>query len=71
MQLTGESANQWAHEQYATVRCQGCGESMTRTMKVIVKMLEVDGFQSCSNPCREQVEQEWFEVLMYFSGSIH
>jgi hypothetical protein len=37
-------------------------------MQTIVKMLEIDGFVSCCNSCRKEVEQEKFEVLLAFGG---
>jgi hypothetical protein len=58
------------YEQYATVRCHYCDNSMTRTMKVIVKMLEVDGYPACSKYCRDGTEQEMFEFLILFGGAI-
>lgn len=58
------------YEQYATVHCFNCGESVTRTMQTISKMLEVDHFVTCSNPCREQVEQELFESMILWGGAI-
>jgi hypothetical protein len=67
----GESENIQAYAQYATVPCHGCGEPVVRTMKTIIKMLEVDNFVACSNTCREAVDQEWFEVLMLTGGAIH
>jgi hypothetical protein len=56
------------YDQYATVSCLNCGDSVTRTMQTIVKMLEIDGFVSCCNSCRKEVEQEKFEVLLAFGG---
>jgi hypothetical protein len=56
------------YDQYATVHCYNCGEPVTRTMNTMAKMLSHDGYCACSEPCRKQVEQETFEVLLAFGG---
>ncbi len=69
--LPGSDFNQSPdYEQYATVRCHYCDASMTRTMSVLVKMLEVDHFVACSESCRRGVEQETFELLLFWGGAI-
>lgn len=68
--VTDESESFRPFDQYATVSCYNCGESMTRSMKVIVRMLEVDKYCACSSSCRKAVEQELFEALIYFGGVI-
>ena len=71
MFLSNESANQWNFEpQYATVRCHNCGESITRPMSTIVKMLEIEGYATCSEPCRRQVDQEIVELLILHGGVV-
>jgi hypothetical protein len=66
----GESSNSWNYEQYATIRCHNCGDSLTRPMKTIVKMLELEGYATCSEPCRKQVDQELIELLILHGGAI-
>ena len=58
------------YPQVATVRCQNCGDSFSRSMQTVVKMLEIDGFIACSEPCRVQVSQELFELLLVWGGAI-
>ena len=58
------------YPQTATVRCHNCGESITRSMQTITKMLEIDGYATCSAPCRDQVDQELVELLIMRGGAI-
>jgi hypothetical protein len=69
--LPGSDFNQVPdYEQYATVRCHNCGESVTRSMDKIVKELEREGFCTCSEFCRRTVSQETFELLLWWGGAI-
>jgi hypothetical protein len=69
MQLE-EGDNFWAFQQYATLRCHNCGESITRSMSTWVKVLENEGYATCSEPCRKQVDQELIELLILHGGAI-
>ena len=58
------------YPQTATVHCFNCGQTVVRSMQTIVKMLEVDGVVTCSAPCRDQVEDEWYTLLIQSGGAI-
>ncbi len=66
VQVSGSRSRMPDPDEVLRVRCTNCDRPLLRPRRVVEKMNLIDGFVSCSNPCRRKQEQVPSQRVMRF-----